>query len=55
LTENDYDFSDERFKELFRDGKIDLPTGLALKYADTPTFLAENSAAAALEKFEILL
>jgi len=41
LTENDYDFAENRFKELFLAGKIDVPTGMALKYADTPTFLAE--------------
>lgn len=41
LTENDYDFAEDRFKELFLAGKIDIPTGMALKYADTPTFLAE--------------
>jgi hypothetical protein len=41
LTENDYDFSEGRFKELFLAGKIDVTTGMALKYADTPTFLAE--------------
>jgi hypothetical protein len=41
LTENDYDFAEDRFKELFLAGKIDVATGLALKYADTPTFLAE--------------
>ncbi|MDH5384370.1 MAG: S41 family peptidase [Candidatus Aminicenantes bacterium] len=41
LTENDYDFAEDRFKELFLAGKIDVATGMALKYADTPTFLAE--------------
>jgi hypothetical protein len=41
LMENDYDFAEDRFKELFRAGKINLQTGMALKYADTPTFLAE--------------
>ena len=41
LTENDYDITDERYKELFLAGKIDLEAGMALKYADTPTFLAE--------------
>jgi hypothetical protein len=41
LTENDYDFGEDRFKELFLAGKLDLATGMALKYADTPTFLAE--------------
>jgi hypothetical protein len=41
LTENDYDFAEDRFKELFLAGKIDIPTGMALKYADTSTFLAE--------------
>ena len=41
LTENDYDFADERFKELFRGGKIDLQTGMALKYAESPTFYSE--------------
>ncbi|UCE22769.1 MAG: hypothetical protein JSV46_11335 [Candidatus Aminicenantes bacterium] len=41
LTENDYDFAEDRFKELFLAGKIDVATGMTLKYADTPTFLAE--------------
>jgi hypothetical protein len=41
LTENDYDFAEDRLKELFLAGKIDLATGMGLKYADTPTFLAE--------------
>ncbi len=41
LTEDDYDFAEDRFKELFLAGKIDVATGMALKYADTPTFLAE--------------
>ncbi len=41
LTENDYDFSGDRAKELFLSGKLDLATGLALKFAETPTFLAE--------------
>ena len=41
LTENDYDFAENRFKELFMAGKIDVATGMALKYAETPTFLAE--------------
>jgi len=41
LTDNDYDFAEDRFKELFLAGKLDLATGMALKYADTPTFLAE--------------
>jgi len=41
LTENDYDFGEERYKDLFRTGKIDLAAGLALKFADTSTFLAE--------------
>ncbi|MDH4270517.1 MAG: S41 family peptidase [Candidatus Aminicenantes bacterium] len=41
LTENDYDFAEDRFKELFLAGKIDVATGMGLKYADTPTFLAE--------------
>ncbi len=41
LTENDYDFGEGRFKELFLAGKLDLATGMALKFADTPTFLAE--------------
>jgi hypothetical protein len=41
LTENDYDFAEDRFKELFLAGKIDVTTGMRLKYADTPTFLAE--------------
>ena len=41
LTENDYDFGEDRYIELFRAGKIDLQTGLALKYAGSPTFLAE--------------
>jgi len=41
LTENDYDFAEDRFKELFLAGKLDLATGMALKFADTPTFLAE--------------
>jgi hypothetical protein len=41
LTENDYDFAEDRFKELYLAGKIDVATGMALKYADTPTFLAE--------------
>jgi hypothetical protein len=41
LTENDYDFAEDRFKELFLAGKIDVATGMALKYADSPTFLAE--------------
>ena len=41
LTEDDYDFAQDRFKELFLAGKIDVATGMALKYADTPTFLAE--------------
>ena len=39
--ENDYDFAEDRFKELFLAGRIDLATGMGLKYADTPTFLAE--------------
>jgi|GEM_PF-1859780 len=41
LTENDYDFGEDRFKDLFRTGKLDLATGMALKFSDTPTFLAE--------------
>ena len=41
MTEYDYDFAEGRFKELFLAGKIDVATGMALKYADTPTFLAE--------------
>ena len=41
LTENDYDFAEGRFKKLFLAGKIDVATGMALKFADTPTFLAE--------------
>jgi hypothetical protein len=41
LTENDYDFAEDRFKELFLAGKIDLATGMALKFAETRTFLAE--------------
>lgn len=41
LTENDYDFGEDRFKGLFLAGKLDLATGMALKFADTPTFLAE--------------
>jgi hypothetical protein len=41
LTENDYDFADGRLKKLFLAGKIDIVTGMALKYADTPTFLGE--------------
>jgi hypothetical protein len=40
LTENDYDFAEDRFKELFLAGKIDVAMGMRLKYADTPTFLA---------------
>ncbi len=41
LTENDYDFGEDRYKDLFRAGKIDVATGMGLKYADSPTFLAE--------------
>ncbi len=41
LAENDYDFGEDRFKELFLAGKLDVATGMGLKYADTPTFLAE--------------
>jgi hypothetical protein len=41
LTENDYDFSYERYVDLFRSGKIDLQTGFGLKYAGSPAFLAE--------------
>jgi hypothetical protein len=41
LTENDYDFSYERYADLFRSGKIDLQTGFGLKYAGSPAFQAE--------------
>ena len=41
LTDNDYDFAEDRFKELFLAGKLDLGTAMALKFGDTPTFLAE--------------
>jgi len=41
LTESDYDFAEDRFKELFRAGKIDVATGMELKFADSPTVLAE--------------
>ena len=41
LTETDYDFAEDRFKELFLAGKLDLPTAMGLKYGDSPTFLAE--------------
>lgn len=41
LTENDYDFGEGRYKDLFKTGKLDLQTGLELKYADAPMFLSE--------------
>lgn len=41
LTEDDYDFSYERNVDLFLSGKMDLETGMVLKYASSPTFLAE--------------
>lgn len=41
LTEDDYDFSYERYVDLALSGKMDLETGLELKYAGSPTFLAE--------------
>ncbi len=41
LTENDYDFSYERYVSLFRSGKIDLQTAFGLKYAGSPAFQAE--------------
>lgn len=41
LEENDYDFSTERFVELFKAGRLDTLTGLKLKYKSAPSFLNE--------------
>lgn len=41
LSENDYDFSTERYIEMVEKGRIDTLTGLRLKYRTTPTFLKE--------------
>lgn len=41
LTENDYDFSTERFVELFKSGRLDTLSGLRLKYKSVPSFLQE--------------
>lgn len=41
FTENDYDFSYERYVSLFLSGAIDLETASSLKYSGSPTFMAE--------------
>jgi hypothetical protein len=41
LQENDYDFSTERFVELFKSGRLDTLSGLRMKYRSVPSFLKE--------------
>jgi hypothetical protein len=41
LTENDYDFTAEKYVRLFSLGVLDTLTGLGIKYQDCPSFLAE--------------
>jgi hypothetical protein len=41
LTENDYDFSGEKYVAMATSGKIDIKTGLGIKYAKVPSFMNE--------------
>jgi hypothetical protein len=41
LEENDYDFSTERFVNLFKAGRLDTLSGLKLKFKSVPSFLTE--------------
>jgi len=41
LEENDYDFSTERFVNLFKAGRLDTLSGLKMKYKSVPSFLKE--------------
>ncbi len=45
LEENDYDFSTERFVNLFKAGNLDTLSGLKLKYKSVPSFLKEIASA----------
>lgn len=41
LTENDYDFSYEKYIQMATSGMIDIKTGLGIKYGKVPTFMKE--------------
>jgi hypothetical protein len=41
LTESDYDFSGEKYVAMATSGKMDIKTGLGIKYAKVPSFMKE--------------